>query len=78
MTGRKISDLTISRVLELIQPFPALEFFPETAEEDWAPHLDWLKAEKALDSATGEILLPMQSYVLRTTHHIILLDTCTT
>ena len=76
MTGRKIGDLTISRVLELTQSFPALDFFPETNEDDWAPHLDWLKAEGAIDAATGDILLPMQSYLLQTTHHTILLDTC--
>ena len=62
--------------MELDQDFPAREFFPDTSEEDWIPHRDWLIEEKALVAATDSILLPMQSYVVRTTHHTILVDTC--
>ncbi|MEM7405037.1 MAG: MBL fold metallo-hydrolase [Pseudomonadota bacterium] len=76
MSHRKLGKLRIARVLEMTQDFPAREFFPDTTEEDWAPHREWLIREGALTADTDSILLPMQSYVVQTSHHTILLDTC--
>jgi glyoxylase-like metal-dependent hydrolase (beta-lactamase superfamily II) len=73
---RAVGNLAISRIIEMEQDFPAREFFPDTSEADWAPHRDWLIEEKALIAASDSILLPMQSYVVRTSHHTILVDTC--
>ena len=73
--SRKLGGLEILRVLELVTPFSALEFFPETAEEDWAPHRHWLEPD-AMDPKTGKLKLPIQSYIVRTTHHTILIDAC--
>ena len=67
-TGRQIGDLTIARALEMIMPFDRQAFFPETTPADWAPYESWLKP-KALDPATGALLFPIQSYVVRTAHH---------
>ena len=75
MNQRAIGNLQIARVMELVQDFPAREFFPDTTAQDWAPHRDWMIADGAL-TADDNILLPMQSYVVRTSHHTILLDTC--
>lgn len=75
MKQRAVGNLRIARVIELVQDFPAREFFPDTSEEDWTPHRDWLIAQGAL-TADNNILLPMQSYVVRTSHHTILIDTC--
>ena len=55
---------------------PAREFFPDTQEEDWEPHRDWLVDEGALVHESDSIVLPMQSYVVKTSHHTILVDTC--
>ncbi|MEK9723760.1 MAG: MBL fold metallo-hydrolase [Rhodospirillaceae bacterium] len=71
-----IGDITIARVLEMHYPFDRLEFFPGTTEEDWAPHMDWLIAEGGVDAATKMMNLPIQSYLVRTSHHTILIDTC--
>jgi glyoxylase-like metal-dependent hydrolase (beta-lactamase superfamily II) len=76
MKQRAVGNLKIARVLELVQDFPAREFFPDTTEQDWVPHRDWLIADGALTAQTDSILLPMQSYVVRTSHHTILVDTC--
>ena len=76
MKKRKLGNIEIARVMELEQDFPAREFFPDTSEADWAPHREWLIEEKALVAATDSILLPMQSYVVKTSHHTILVDTC--
>jgi glyoxylase-like metal-dependent hydrolase (beta-lactamase superfamily II) len=73
--GRQIGDLTIARALEIITPFDPAAFFPETTPADWAPHESWLKP-KAMDAATGALLFPVQSYLVRTAHHTILIDSC--
>ena len=73
---RCVGDLAVARVIEMTFSTPAREFFPGTRDEDWAPHREWLAAEGAYDLATGDILLPVQSYVVRTSRHTILVDTC--
>lgn len=75
MIGRQIGNLTICRIVELTAPYDPLTFFPETTAADWAPHENWLKP-KAMDPETGALMLPMQSYVVRTSHHTILIDSC--
>ena len=76
MKQRKLGDATIARVLELNTPdFEPLGFFPETTEADWTPHLDWLKP-RYMDPVSGNLYFPMQSYVIRTGHHNILVDGC--
>tara|TARA_Y100001934_G_scaffold278222_1_gene378921 strand:+ start:9022 stop:9900 length:879 start_codon:yes stop_codon:yes gene_type:complete len=76
MAERNLGDIRIGRVIELTQDFPAREFFPDTVDADWAPHREWLIRDGALTADTDSILLPMQSYVVRTSHHTILVDTC--
>ena len=76
MKNRMVGDLEISRVHELFLRVPTGDFFPDTPVEAWEPHKDWLIAEKALNAAGTEIVLPVQSYVVRTSHHNILIDTC--
>jgi glyoxylase-like metal-dependent hydrolase (beta-lactamase superfamily II) len=73
--GRTLGDLTIQRALELVTPFDPLFFFPETTPDDWAPHRSWLEP-KAMDPESGALPFPVQSYVVRTSHHTILIDSC--
>ena len=75
MKTRSIGKIRIGRVIEMVQDFPATEFFPDTTVEDWVPHREWMREEGAL-TASDDILLPMQSYLVRTSHHTILVDTC--
>lgn len=75
MNKRPLGDLTIMRALEIMTPFEPAVFFPETSAEEWAPYRDWL-VPRAIDPDTGMLKLYMQSYVVRTSHHNILIDTC--
>jgi glyoxylase-like metal-dependent hydrolase (beta-lactamase superfamily II) len=75
MSYRQIGNLRVMRVLEAITPFSRQTFFPHTTDSDWAPHRHWLEPD-ALDPATDELQFPMQSYVVRTSHHTILIDSC--
>ena len=75
MAVLELGGMTIGRMLEQTTPFDAFGFFPETTEDDWAPHRGWLTPD-AMDPASGELLFPMQSYLVRTRHHNIVVDTC--
>ena len=75
MSYCQIGNLQIMRALEMIMPFGRQTFFPQTTESDWAPHRHWLEPQ-ALDPVTDELQFPMQSYVVHTSHHTILIDSC--
>ncbi len=72
----QLGDITINRILELEAPYARLlELFDEALPEAVEPHRHWLEP-RALDPETGKIILPVQSYLVRTRHHTILIDTC--
>ncbi len=76
MHPRQLGDITINRILEWEAPFMTLaEFFDEALPEAVEPHRHWLEP-RALEPGTGKIILPVQSYLLRSRHHSILIDTC--
>lgn len=75
MQGRRLGNLTINRVLEMHTHFDPLWFFPETTATDWTAVRDWL-APDGMDRNTGWLRFPVQSWVVRTSHHTVLVDTC--
>lgn len=73
----QVGDLTIHRIVEQEEPlFDPLEFFPGLARERLEENRGWLEAGGALDRATGKVRLCIQSYLVRTPRHTILVDTC--
>jgi glyoxylase-like metal-dependent hydrolase (beta-lactamase superfamily II) len=75
-TGFQLGDLTIHRVIEEERPlFDPLTFFPSLTKEVLAENLGWLQPD-SIDPATGQLRLCIQSYVVQTPHHTILVDTC--
>jgi len=76
MLERKVGDVVINRIIESERPdFDAGQFFPRLAPEEWAPYRERL-AGWALDPASNALTFPMQSFLLRTRHHTIVVDTC--
>jgi glyoxylase-like metal-dependent hydrolase (beta-lactamase superfamily II) len=72
----KAGDLTIHRIIEQETTFaPALEFLPTLTPEVLAENRAWMQAAKALD-ANDVLVLCFQSYVVKTPHHTILIDSC--
>ena len=72
----RIGDVAIHRVVEQEEPlFDALEFFPGLARETLDGNRAWLEPA-ALDPATGKVRLCVQSYLVRTPRHTILVDSC--
>ncbi|MGH7401235.1 MAG: MBL fold metallo-hydrolase, partial [Candidatus Rokuibacteriota bacterium] len=76
MLQRQVGDIVINRVIESERPdFDAAQFFPQVTPEQWAPHRQRL-AGWALDTASNALTFPMQSFLLRTRHHTVVVDTC--
>ncbi|MEM7542420.1 MAG: MBL fold metallo-hydrolase [Pseudomonadota bacterium] len=76
MSWTRIGDVEIARVLESNGPFMSVyKFFPDATEEGIASHRDWLYPN-VLTADTNELIMPIQSFVLRTEHHTVLVDAC--
>lgn len=78
MLQRRLGDITLDRIIETetADPFfDPLEFFPETTPDHWAPHRSWMQPT-AMDPATGKLVLAIQSFLVRTRHNTIVVDTC--
>src|SRR5262245_39380764 len=72
----KLGNITIHRVVEQQAPiFDALEFFPTLSQELLEENRSWLEPT-FLDPATGKIVLCIQSYIVKTPQHTIMIDTC--
>jgi len=71
----RVGDLTVHRIVELDAPFlPALEMLPALTPELLEENRGWLKPH-SLDP-NDIFVLCYQSYVVRTPHHTILVDSC--
>ncbi|MBR0671426.1 MBL fold metallo-hydrolase [Neoroseomonas soli] len=74
--GFALGDITIQRIIEGESPlFDPLTFFPTLTKEALEENRSWLEPA-ALDPVTGKLVLCIQSWVVRTRHHTILVDTC--
>jgi glyoxylase-like metal-dependent hydrolase (beta-lactamase superfamily II) len=69
-------DLTIHRIIEQEGPFlPALGTLVDLKPEVLAENRSWLQQAAALDK-DDTLLLCFQSYIVKTPHHTILVDSC--
>ena len=76
MTHYQLGEISIHRIVESIcADFVAMQFFPETTADDWQHHGKWL-APWAYLPDTGNIILTIQAFLVKTRHHTILVDTC--
>ena len=72
----KLGELEIHRAIESEVPiFDTFTFFPEATREVVEVNKDWLMP-RYIDPKTIEVILCIQSYVIKTSHHTILVDTC--
>jgi glyoxylase-like metal-dependent hydrolase (beta-lactamase superfamily II) len=71
-----VGSIRVDRIVESIcKEFRPLEFFPRTTPADWAKHRGWM-TPRALDPVSGNLVLTIQGFLVRTRHHTILVDTC--
>jgi len=70
-----LKDITIHPVVEQQGPFfDALGFFPSLTKELLEENSSWL--QPSFIDAAGKLILCIQSFVIKTPHHNILVDTC--
>jgi hypothetical protein len=71
-----VGDLIIHRIIEQETTFlPALEMLPALTPDLLAENRPWMQQARALDAA-DVLILCFQSYVVKTPHHTILIDSC--
>jgi hypothetical protein len=71
-----VSDLTINRIIEQETTFlPALDLLPALTPDMLAENRPWMREAGAID-AEDVLILCFQSYVVKTPHHTILVDSC--
>ncbi len=71
-----VGDLTVHRAIETEGPlFDTLTFFPTLEEDVLEEDLSWMKPT-LIDPATRHLVLCILSYIVRTRHHTILIDSC--
>jgi glyoxylase-like metal-dependent hydrolase (beta-lactamase superfamily II) len=76
-TTFKFGDITIHRVVEQEGPFfNPLEFFPTLKPEVLEENRRWMTEGGYLDLQNGQLVLCIQSYLVQTPHHTILIDSC--
>ena len=75
----KVGNVEVRRVVEIYAPFRTLAgMFPQDAEVAEAA-VEAMRGDLegwALDPKSGMLILAIQTYVLRTSRHVIVVDTC--
>jgi glyoxylase-like metal-dependent hydrolase (beta-lactamase superfamily II) len=72
----RVGQFEISRVIESEGLFLKVKtFIPDATAEAIEANREWLMP-RFIDPESGKIILSIQSYLLRTPHHTILVDTC--
>lgn len=76
MLQQQLGEMVIHRIVEFESTdFEPLSFFPETTPDDWVEHKAWMQPH-AMEPTSGNLILVMQAFLVRTRHHTILVDTC--
>ncbi len=72
----QVGDLRVHRIIEQVVPFSLpKDFLPELTDEMLAANRGWMEPVD-LDPVSGRLLLCIQSYVVQTPDHTVLVDTC--
>lgn len=76
MTTRRIGETIVTRVYEQMGPgFPAARMLPGWDPEILKEHGGWL-SPNFYEAASGKFISSIHSWVIKTRHHTILVDTC--
>lgn len=76
MITKAFGDITVTNVVELEGPmFPPENLFPDHSPDMIDDNRDWL-VPTHIDPDEGLLVMPIQSFVIKTPHHTILVDGC--
>ncbi len=71
----ELGNISISRLIEMEGPFVEPNMlFPDATEEGMTKHKNWLAPQFVAED--GRLIMSIQTYVVKTRHHTILVDTC--
>lgn len=71
-----IGEFELDRVVESEEPLITPDgFFPESNPDVFAEHAAWLQP-RYLDPISGKLIICVQSYIVRTPRHTIVVDAC--
>ncbi len=72
----RLDEVTLDRIVEIDRSFyPTKDMLPESSPDVLARHLSWLRPD-FFDETVGDLGSRIQSYVVRTPQHTVLVDTC--
>ena len=72
----EFGDVTVAPIVEMELPLlEAAAFFPDWNEDAVEPHREWM-VPRHYDPASGKVVINIQSFLVRTPRHTILVDTC--
>ena len=75
-SGISVGEMTLARVIESEEKvLVATEVFPDWNPAAIAEHLDWM-VPRHLDPDGGLLAITIQSFLIKTPHHTILVDAC--
>jgi glyoxylase-like metal-dependent hydrolase (beta-lactamase superfamily II) len=69
-----IGSTQVSKVIDCIEPTSPRILYVDKRKDDFDPHLDWLQP-RFLDTEK-RMLLSIHTFLIRTKHHTVLIDTC--
>ena len=73
---RNIGEFELDRVVESEEPLIApSEFFPDSTPDVFEEHAGWLQPDH-VDAQSGHLIICVQSYIVRTPRHTIVVDAC--
>ena len=76
MKTRLFGDVRVDSVMEHVGPYAdPLQMFPDATAEAVSSHRHWMEPDH-YDPASAQCIMAFQSYLIRTPHHTILVDTC--
>lgn len=71
-----IGDIEVTQVVDFVQPGTDLQrLLPDLRTEDLERNIPWL-APHFIDAATRQFSITIQSWLIKTRHHLILVDSC--
>jgi glyoxylase-like metal-dependent hydrolase (beta-lactamase superfamily II) len=72
----RIGDIEVSQVVDFVQPGTDLQrLLPGLRSDDLERNIGWL-APHFIDAETRQFAITIQSWLIKTQHHLILVDSC--
>lgn len=75
MLPLQLGKINVSRVVDLETPTSPRFLFEQMTPESMQRHLEWA-APRFYNPETNRLLMSIQTFILRTAHHTVLVDTC--